>query len=106
MSNADALSRLPLPEAPESDPPPGDLLLLTTYLTESAPVTATDIKGMTDIDPQLARVRQLVQFGLAETNPSPELQPYFNRRQELSVLAGCVIWGSRVVIHPKVVKPC
>ena len=101
MSNADALSRLPLPEVPESVPMPGELLILTTYLAESAPVTATDIKAMTDKDTQLARVRQLVQFGWTETCPSPELQPYFNRRQELSVLAGCVVWGSRVVVPPQ-----
>ena len=43
----------------------------------------------------------LVQFGWTETCPSPELQPYFNRRQELSVLAGCVVWGSRVVVPPQ-----
>ena len=54
MSNADALSRLPLPEVPESVPMPGELLILTTYLAESAPVTATDIKAMTDKDTQLA----------------------------------------------------
>ena len=29
------------------------------------------------------------------------LKPYFGRREELSVHAGCVLWGSRVVITPQ-----
>ena len=28
----------------------------------------------------------------------PELQPYFRRKDELSVEDGCVLWGTRVVI--------
>ncbi len=56
---------------------------------------------MTDKDSQLAQVRQLVQFGSTEKCPSPELKSYFNRRQELSVLAGCIVWGSRVVVPPQ-----
>lgn len=50
MSHADALNRLSLPEVHllVSIPLPGELLLLTTYSsTESAPVTAADIKAMT-----------------------------------------------------------
>ena len=99
IPHADALSRLPLREKPEETPQPGDLLLLTAQLAESI-LTAEKIRGMTNADPLLARVRHFVERGWLDTCPSKELQVYFNRRKELSVLAGCVLWGSQVVIPP------
>ena len=38
--------------------------------------------------------------GWTVTNPDANLQPYFNRRDELSVIDGCVLWGSRVIVPP------
>lgn len=29
------------------------------------------------------------------------MKPYFNRRDGLSVMQGCILWGSRVVVPPK-----
>ena len=31
----------------------------------------------------------------------PEIKPYWNRREELSLEDGCVLWGRRVVIPVK-----
>ena len=39
--------------------------------------------------------------GWPETDLSPEFKPYRSRRQELSILDGCVLWGSRVVVPPQ-----
>ena len=55
QGNCDALSRLPLPDSPESVPIPGDVMLLTEQLA-SSPVTAHKIKAMTAKDPVFSKV--------------------------------------------------
>ena len=97
MANADALSRLPIPETPQVVPLPGDLSHLVNHLTESI-VTASQIKEWTDKDPIISRVRRLIQTGWTISSPSADLAPYYHRHTELSVLDGCLLWGSRVVI--------
>ncbi len=32
------------------------------------------------------------------TKPEPPLKPYHNHRNELSILNGCVVWGSHIII--------
>eukprot|EP00731_Ephydatia_muelleri_P004047 Em0002g223a len=82
QGNADALSRLPLDEAPKDVPVPGDTICLMEALDSCGPVTAAVIKSWTDKDPVLSRVRNL-------------------RQLELSVEGDCLLWGCRVVV-PKV----
>ena len=53
-SNADALSRLPLPDSPPSVPVPGDILVTMEHLT--TPVHARQIKLWTSKDPVLSKV--------------------------------------------------
>ena len=45
-TNADALSRLPLPDTPEETPQPSELVLLLEHLS-TGPLTAVQIKTMT-----------------------------------------------------------
>ena len=99
-SNADALSRLPLPVVPaESDPPP-EVILLMEHLAES-PVTAQHIRSGTRKDPLLSSVAQYVRRGWpASSSIGPELSPFFNRRLELTQQDGCLLWGSRVIVPP------
>ena len=99
-SNADALSRLPLPGAPvDSDPPP-EVILLLDHIAES-PVTAQQIRAGTRKDPLMAAVLQHVRRGWpASSSIGEELSPYSSRRAELSVQDGCLLWGSRVVVPP------
>ncbi|XP_055334988.1 uncharacterized protein K02A2.6-like [Paramacrobiotus metropolitanus] len=61
------------------------------------PVDAKKIASETGKDRVLARCRHLVLKGWPEKAP-PELQPYNRRRVQLSVVAGCVLWGARTVI--------
>ena len=61
-SNADVLSRLPLPDSPQSVPLPGETILLMDTL-ESSPVSATQIRTWTANDPVLSRVRNLILQG-------------------------------------------
>lgn len=45
----------------------------------------------------MSRVRGYIQSGWPQVL-EPEFQPYHQRRTELSVRDGCVLWGARVVI--------
>jgi hypothetical protein len=61
-SNADAFSRLPLPEAPRDVPVPGDTVLMFETLQKS-PTTATQIKEWTNRDPMLSQVHDMLLLG-------------------------------------------
>ena len=54
----------------------------------------------TDKDTVLAQVRRFVLHGWPPHELKGELQPYWRRKEELSVLDGCVLWGARVVVPP------
>ena len=97
-ANADALSRLPLPEVPTVNQTPPELVLLADRLSNS-PVTAHQICDQMRKDPQLAPVVQFVQQGwpsfCREQDP---LAPFFDKKTELSIHKGCLLWGFRVII--------
>ena len=95
-ANADALSRLPLPDVPVTTRMEPELVLLAEHLEES-PITAKDIRHWTSRDPKLSRVLHNVQYGWPEKGDR-ELEPYSARRLELSAYDGCLLWGSKVVI--------
>ena len=99
-ANADALSRLPLAEAPTEVPRPPETVFLMEHLA-AFPVSAANIRSQIDRDPTLAKVRQFVTCGWP-TLPvtSPEMQPFNQRREELSVEDGCLLRGSRVIVPP------
>ena len=100
LANADALSRLPLPDQPKSVPMPHDVVLLLNHISDTI-VHASTIKEWTASDPVLSRVCKLVQTGWISDETSPALQPYFQCYAELSVIDGCLLRGSRVVIPPQ-----
>ena len=97
-ANADALSRLPLPEEPLKTVEEPELVLLAEHLAES-PVTAHVIQPWTRRDSKLSRVLHHVQKGWP-TEGDPKLEPYSSRRLELSPYEGCVMWGSRIIVPP------
>ena len=96
LANADGLSRLPLPQVPEKTSTPVEIISLLQTL-QSSPITADHIKKWTDKDPILSRVRNFVSKGWKDTCEDA-LSPYWQRKDELSLLDGCVLWGNRVVI--------
>ena len=66
---------------------------------DNSPVTAHQIQECTRKDPQLAQIVQFVQQGWPSTCPEPNtLAPFFEKRTQLSVYEGCLLWGTRVVI--------
>ena len=99
--NADALSRLPLPIARNEPPKPADVVHLMEYL-DSSPITSSQIRVLTDQDPTLSKVKVWILSGWPREPPeAEEFRPYFNRKSELSVEDGCVLWGNRVVVPEK-----
>ena len=99
MTNADALSRAPIPESPSTVPDPGDLVFLINHPSRAI-VTADQIKLWTETDPLLSKVYCPVKQGWSITEPQASLQPYYRRKEELSIQQGCLLWGTRVVIPP------
>ena len=77
--NADAMSRLPLPEKPLETPLPAELVLLMEHLEES-PVTATQIRMWTRRDPLLSRVSCYLHEGWPD-QCDDQLKPYWCRKQ-------------------------
>ena len=98
-ANADALSRLPLPEEPAKTKTEPELVLLAEHLDDS-PVTAADIRVWTKRDKLLSRVLQNTQCGWP-SDGDPSLEPFSSRRLELSSYDGCILWGTRIVVPPQ-----
>jgi hypothetical protein len=96
-ANADAMSHLPLREMPTQTPAPKELILLMESIANS-PVTSSQICLWTKTDPTLSLVSQFLTSGWPETCPSEELKPYWLKQNELSLLNGCILRASRVVI--------
>ncbi len=99
-ANADLLSRLPLPGTEEPLEPDTELVLLLTQIGEELPITAQAVAMATDKDRVLRRVRQLTLEGWPEdqADVTDELKSFYQRRLELTVEQGVVMWGTRVLI--------
>ena len=69
-----------------------------------------EIQVWTGRDPVLAKVRRYILHGWPQPmdNSDSRMTPYTRRRDELSVVDNCVLWGSRVVVplqaHSQVVE--
>ena len=94
-SNADGLSRLPLEESDEDVQDVATIFNLKQI--EVLPVDAKQLSKETRKDPELSKVIQYLQQGWP-SKVTPALQPYHSRQSELTIEAGCVLWGTRVVI--------
>ena len=97
MGNADALSRLPLPVSPSQVPIPGDVKFVINHLSVHV-ATVKHLRQWIQKDPILSRVCHLIQAGKAIDNAEPEMELYHRRQMELSVVDGCLLIGTRVVI--------
>ena len=95
--NADALSRLPL-QYNQQEPQIDAVDLFYASQIDVLPVTNTQIRHETSRDPVLSQVHDLVMSGTLQTIDNPDFIPYTNRRNELSVHQGCILWGNRVII--------
>ena len=64
----------------------------------TSPVDATKIKLWTARDPVLSQVLQSVLQRWPSEVEEEALKPYFIRREVLSVHAGCLLGGARVIV--------
>lgn len=99
MCNADALSRLPLPEPSNVENEPAGVFLLREQLSHSL-VTADHVRRWTDKDPILAKVKKFTVLGWPIDVSDSVLLPFYRRRLELSILDGCILLGSRIIMPP------
>jgi len=63
------------------------------------PITVDNVRRETQRDPVLSQVHQLVTKGWLN-NHVPELDPFYLRRNEITVHSGCLMWGIRVIFPP------
>ena len=99
LSHADALSRLPHAVTSSNDGIPEDVALVISHLSSTS-VSAAHIKEWTMKDPILSCVCRFIESGWPETTLDNKYQPYASRKAELSVLDGCILRGSRVIVPP------
>ncbi|KAL7839170.1 hypothetical protein SRHO_G00258280 [Serrasalmus rhombeus] len=100
-ANADGLSRLPLPHAPSEKQ--GAVEVFYTSQLDTLPVSNAEIKRHTMSDSTLSRVMEMVTTGRFPTgkDAGDELSHYLQRRHKLTVQHGCLMWGLRVIVPPK-----
>uniref|UniRef100_A0A2S2ND60 RNA-directed DNA polymerase n=1 Tax=Schizaphis graminum TaxID=13262 RepID=A0A2S2ND60_SCHGA len=92
INNADALSRLPIEGNIDEE-------LGSIMLVEQLPLTFHEIANGTSEDAVLKLVCEQVKSGWVNCKTDKnELEPYFRRRQELSIEKECLIIGNRVVV--------
>ena len=97
-ANADFFSRFPLQsQADDEDLDPDEHYVFAT-VTDELPLTAAEIAEGTKTDSLLVKVYEYTSSGWPGNCPSPELRPFWNRRDELSLENGCLLWGRRVII--------
>ena len=95
-NNADGLSRLPLSTGQPTAADDG-VTVFNIGQIQALPLTFKDIKIATKRDATLRKVLELVRTGWTKEVPD-DVKPYIQRKAELSVENGCLLWGTRVVI--------
>lgn len=73
------------------------ITIFNTSQVQALPVSCLDIRRATCRDPILSKIFHYVQKGWPQ-EVGQELQMYANRKTELSIESGCLLWGIRVVV--------
>lgn len=95
-ANADCFSRLPLTNA-DTNPPTSKSSMFNIQQINILPITAQDLKQATETDSVLSKVIMYLQNDWPDKIP-PELKPYFYRKDNLTIEAGCLMTGIRVIV--------
>ena len=91
---ADCMSRLPDPHEKCDSAEK----IHSVVMTEPMPILASQIAKATEGDKELAIVLTAVQHGQWPSRIDNTLTPYYNRKNDLAVVDGCLTWGRRVII--------
>ncbi|KAK3769860.1 hypothetical protein RRG08_036909 [Elysia crispata] len=100
-NSADGLSRLPL-HTEISSYIPEDIEMIFNVM-ETSFVNVNDVKRETLTDECLMKVYEFCLNGWPDECVQEELRPFKNKKLELSLEDGCILWGTRVVI-PKTLQ--
>ena len=92
----DGFSRLPLQDESNLEYLSATSIFNLSQI-ELLPVDSDKLKRATQTDPCLSKVVTYTQRGWPD-KVDPELEPFSTRRNELTVEAGCLLWGIRVVV--------
>ena len=90
-ANADCLSRLPI-QCEKLNEGIDEAKLINLLQIESLPMDVDHVRKA------LSRVLQFVMTGWPEKPIAPEVTQYFNKRHEITVEDGCLLWGICVII--------
>ncbi|XP_060079900.1 uncharacterized protein K02A2.6-like [Ylistrum balloti] len=93
-ANADAFSRLPV----KSDGKSEELKVYHFTQLNDLPVTSEDVAKGTRRDVVLSKVLDYTLRGRPNYVSDRDLQPFHQRRNELSTEQGCVLWGLHIII--------
>ena len=96
-ANADSLSRLPLKI---TNDPLDEVNIFNIAQVEALPTTAAQVATATKKDPLLSQVYRYTQSGWPN-EVDDVLLSFWNRRTEITIERGCLLWGIRVVIPQK-----
>ena len=99
-SNADSLSRLPLVEESRDEEVVHPVGVFNLMQFDPLPVTVDKVTREKQRDPVLAQVYEMTSKGWPH-HTAPALNPYFIRKDEITLQSGCLMWGIRVVVPPK-----
>ncbi|XP_036347496.1 uncharacterized protein K02A2.6-like [Rhagoletis pomonella] len=103
MGNADCLSRLPV-EDKSSKANHGEVLMIE--MASSQIVNAKDIAAATAKDPLLMKVTSWALRGWPPSmSRDDEAYAYHVRRNEITTLKGCLLWGNRTIVPSTCRKP-
>ncbi|XP_064475427.1 uncharacterized protein K02A2.6-like [Ornithodoros turicata] len=95
-SNADILSRLPLPSTDDEPCHQADVLMFEAL--SRPPLTAEEISSATQSDPVLSEVYTAIEAGTLYELRDAQFRQFRARVTEFSFHRGCILRGSRVVI--------
>ena len=92
--NANAMSRIPLPESPQVTTPLLPEMILLMEELNTTLITAETIRVWTNSDPLCSHVRQFVQSGCPDSVRYVQLKLFPTTKDELSMQDGCILWGN------------
>ena len=96
--NADGLSRLPVTRDSETTVDPVEIFQMSQI--DILPISVDMIRQATQRDPDLSHVLEHTKQGWS-TKCEEELEPYYRRKDELTVQDSCLMWGTCVLIPSK-----
>lgn len=96
---ADYMSRMPLETITTTEEAAGrNTYICFTEGQGSWPVNNAEVRKATQEDAELSEVIEIVKNNSWTKKPSDELRPYYQKREELYVDHGILMWGHRLVI--------